>query len=91
MGLFPLTSIWHFLVHCRTQSMEFSSRFQNWITVTNKIWLGLAEFVPPMWQARSDSVSFISASPATAVHHILPTLAKFRYVDGILKNFYLHS
>ena len=78
MDFFLLTRIWHFLVHCRTQSMAFSSRFQNWITVTNKIWLGLAQFVPPMWQAQTDSVVFISASPATAVDRILPTLAKFR-------------
>ena len=32
-----------------------------------------------MWQAEADSVSSLSASPATAVGQILLTLAKFCY------------
>ena len=44
---------------------------------TNRIWPGLTEFVPPMWQAEADTELTLSAWPATAVGQILFTMVKF--------------
>ena len=43
----------------------------------NRIWPGLTEFGPPMWQAEADTELTLFASPATAVGQILLTMAKF--------------
>ena len=47
------------------------------LPLTNRIWPGLTEFGPPMWQAVADTELTLSASPATAVGQILLTMAKF--------------
>ena len=44
---------------------------------TNRIWPGLTEFGPPMWQAEADTALTLSALPVTAVSQILLTMAKF--------------
>ena len=44
---------------------------------TNRIWPGLTEFGPHMWQAEADTELTVAASPATAVGQILLTKAKF--------------
>ena len=41
------------------------------VPYTNRIWPGLTEFAPPLWQVEADSVTFMSASPATAEGQIL--------------------
>ena len=38
---------------------------------TNRIWPGLTEFGPPMWQAKAVTVSSLSALPAIAMGQIL--------------------
>ena len=41
---------------------------------TNRIWPGLTEFGPPMWQAETDTELTLSALPATAVDQLMLTL-----------------
>ena len=54
----------------------FSSVVTLGIPQTNRIWPGLTEFGPPMWQTEADTELTLSALPATIVGQILLTLAK---------------
>ena len=56
------------------QKIEIASKA---VPYTNRIWPGLTEFGPPMWQAEADTELTLSAASATAVGQILLTLAKF--------------
>ena len=50
----------------------------------NRIWPGLTELGPSVWQAEAYYVSSLSASPATAVGQILFTMAKFCYTTVLI-------
>ena len=56
----------------------------NELPYTNRIWPGLTEFGPPMWQAEADTELTLSASPTTAVGQKALALAKRRYSTVIL-------
>ena len=49
----------------------------NELPYTNRIWPGLTEFGPPIWQAKAYKELTVFASPAMAVGQILLTMAKF--------------
>ena len=41
------------------------------VPLTNRLWPGLTEFGLPEWQAEANSISSLSASPATAMGQIV--------------------
>ena len=56
--------LWHFFQYL---SADFNT--------VDRIWPGLREFGPPMWQAEADTALTLSALPATAVGQSTLTLA----------------
>ena len=53
---------------------------------TNRVWPGLTEFGPLMWQAEADTELRLSASPAMAVGQSKLTLANLRLKYGIVNS-----
>ena len=63
---------WHKLVVCMQISAYLCEGFiMSKVPQTYRIWLGLTEFGPPIWQAEAVIVRSLSDLPATAVGRIL--------------------